>query len=129
MSEKVIFNLLTNNAPLNAIVPASRIKEMIPLGAALPSIAYSHVSTTQETGISLITLKSRTRVQVTVAAKTYPECFNIAKLVKTACNNKQGTFAGIKTNSVILDVAGSDFRDDDAVIYFKTIDFIVTYDE
>lgn len=129
MSEKVIFNLLTTNAPLNAAVPATRIKEKIPLNAVLPSIAYTHVSTIEKTSIGLLTLKARTRIQITVAAKTYKETFDIAKLIKTACNNKQGTFAGIKTDSVLLEVAGSDFRDDEADIYYKTIDFKVTYTE
>lgn len=129
-SEKVIYELLKTNAPLIAVVPIGRIYGgLIPIGAALPAIAYNHISTVQETSIGLTTLKTRSRVQVTVAAKTYPEIKSIVKLVKTACNNKQGTFNNVKTDSVILGNVGADYRDDSAGIYYGTIDFRVNYDD
>jgi hypothetical protein len=129
-SEKVTYELLKTNAPLTAVVPVARIYPgLIPLNAALPAIAYNHISTVQETSISLTVQKVRSRVQVTVAAKTYTEIKNIIKLVKTACNNKQGTFNGVKTDSVILENVGADFRDDSAGIYYGTIDFRLAYDD
>jgi hypothetical protein len=130
MSEKAIYNLLSTNAPLIAVVPVIRIYPgLIPLNATLPAIAYNHISTVQDTSIGLTALKTRSRVQVTVAAKTYPEIKSIVKLVKTACNNKQGTFNTVKTDSVILENVGADYRDDSAGIYYGTIDFRVNYDD
>jgi hypothetical protein len=130
MSEKVIYELLKTNAPLIAVVPVSRIYGgLIPIGATLPAIAYNHISTVEDTSISLTVQKVRSRVQVTVAAKTYPEIKSIAKLVKTACNNKQGTFNSVKTDSVILENVGADYRDDSAGIYYGTIDFRLAYDD
>jgi hypothetical protein len=130
MSEKAIYNLLSTNAPLIAVVPVIRIYPgLIPLNATLPAIAYNHISTVQDTSIGLTTLKTRSRVQVTVAAKTYPEIKSIVKLVKTACNNKQGTFNNVKTDSVVLENIGADYRDDSAGIYYGTIDFRVNYDD
>jgi hypothetical protein len=129
-SEKVIYELLKTNAPLVAAVPVARIYSgLIPLSATLPAIAYNHISTVQDTSIGLTTLKVRSRVQITVAAKTYPEIKNIVKLVKTACNNRQGTFNTVKTDSVILENVGADYRDDSAGIYYGTIDFRVNYDD
>lgn len=129
-SEKVIYNLLSNNAPLNAVVPVGRIYAgLIPISAVLPAIAYNHVSTVENTSIGLTTMKTRSRVQITVAAKTYPLVKSIIKLVKTACNNKQGTFNGVVTDSVILENVGADFRDDDSQIFYQSIDFRLAYND
>ena len=129
-SEKAIYNLLSTNAPLTAVVPVGRIYAgLIPISAVLPAIAYNHVSTIENTSIGLTTMKTRSRVQITVAAKTYPLVKSIIKLVKTACNNKQGTFNGVVTDSVILENVGADFRDDDAGILYQTIDFRLAYND
>jgi hypothetical protein len=129
-SEKIIYNLLSTNATLIAVVPVARIYAgLIPLRTVLPAIAYSHVSTIQETTVALTTQKVRSRVQITVATKTYPELKNIMMLVKSACNNKQGIFNGVVTDSVILENVGADFRDDDATIFYSTIDFRLTYND
>jgi hypothetical protein len=129
-SEKVIYELLKTNAALTTIVPVARIYSgLIPVAATLPAIAYNHISTVQDTSIGLTTLKVRSRVQITVAAKTYPELKSIVKLVKTACNNRQGTFNNVKTDSVILENVGADYRDDSAGIYYGTIDFRLAYDD
>lgn len=128
--EKVIYNLLSTNAALIAVVPVARIyPSLIPLGTALPAIAYSHVSTVEETSIGLTTLKVRSRIQITVAASSYSSVKTVMKLVKDACKNKQGTFAGVKTDSVLLENGGADFRDDEASLFYQTIDFKVTYSE
>lgn len=129
-SEIVIYNLLSTNNDLLAVVPSTRIYGgLIPLNASLPAIASNVVSTIQETSIGLKTLKYRSRVQITVACKTYPQVKQIIALVKAACNNKQGTFNSVQTDSVILDNVGADFRDDALGIYYQTIDFKINYSE
>jgi hypothetical protein len=130
MAEKVIYNLLSNNAPLNAIVPVNRIfGGTIPLGTALPAIAYNNVSGTQETAIGLTTLKRRARIQVTIASSDYKVLKQVKALVLSACNNKQGTFNNVVTDSVILELEGPDFRDDERNIEYQTLDFRITYNE
>lgn len=130
MSEKVIYNLLSTNTALVAVVPVGSIyASLIPLNAVLPAIAYSAISTTQDTSIDLTTIKYRARVQITVACKTYAQVKQIISLIKTACNNKQGTYNGVKADSVILDNIGADFRDDDVAVFYQTIDFIINYSE
>jgi hypothetical protein len=127
-AEKVIYNLLANDAALVAVVPAARIYPgVIPLNAVLPAIAYNFISGVEQTSIDLETLTERERVQVTVATKTYALQKTVKNLVIAACNHKKGIFNGVKTNSVIKDVVGPDFRDDEAVIFYQTVDFKVTY--
>jgi hypothetical protein len=129
-SEKIVYNLLSTNTALKAVVPqTSMYAGLIPLNATLPALAYTLVSVVETTSIGMTANKYRGRVQVTVAAKTYPQTKQIIGLVKTACNHKQGTFNGVKTDSVIMDNIGSDFRDDDAGIFYATIDFRLAYDE
>lgn len=127
-AEKVIYNLLSNNAGLLAVVPKARIfPSLVPLGTALPAIAYMLVSSIEETSMGMTTNRLRSRVQITIAATTYPQVKEIAALVVTACNHKQGTFNGVQVDSVIKEVVGADFRDDDVGIFYSTIDFRIAH--
>lgn len=127
-AEKVIYNLLTTNNALKAVVPASKVyASIIPLGTVLPAIAYMLVSNVENTSIGLTTQRLRSRVQVTIAAKTYPQVKQIVDLVVTACNHKKGTFNGVQVDSVIKDVVGADFRDDDVGIFYSTVDFRIAH--
>lgn len=129
-AEKVIYDLLSKDTNLLKKVPKARIyPSLIPLNTTLPAIAYMLVSSTEQTAIGLTTNKLRSRVQVTIAANTYPQVKEIAALVVSACNHKQGTFNGVKTDSVIFDIAGTDFRDDDVGVYYSTIDFRIAYSD
>lgn len=128
MSEKAIYNLLSTNTALKAVVPQARMfAGLIPLETALPAIAYNFISGTQQTAIGLTEIKQRSRIQITVAASTYPVVKQVIELVVDACNLQQGTFNGVITDSVIKDLVGPDFRDDEAGIYYQTVDFIVTH--
>lgn len=127
-AEKVIYNLLSNDSALLAVVPKARIfPSVIPLGTTLPAIAYMLVSNVEETSIGMTTNRQRSRVQITIASTTYPQVKEIAALVVTACNHKQGTFNGVQVDSVIKEVVGADFRDDDVGINYSTIDFRIAH--
>jgi hypothetical protein len=127
-AEKVAYYLLTNDSGLDGVVPNARVYAgLIPLNAVLPAIAYNLISSVEETTIGLTATKYFSRIQITVAAKTYPQCKQIIELVKTACNHQQGTFNGVETDSVIMDNVGADFRDDNATIFYSTIDFRIAH--
>ena len=127
-AEKVIYNLLSTNASLTAVVPASKIyASVIPLGTTLPAIAYMLISSVEETSVGLTTNRLRSRIQVTVAAKTYLSTKQIVNLVIPACNHKRGTFNGVQVDSVIKDVVGADFRDEDEDIFYSTVDFRIAH--
>jgi hypothetical protein len=127
-AEKAIYHLLTNDTALNEVVPKCRIyPSLIPLGTALPAIAYMLVSTTEQTSFSMTQIRLRSRIQITIAAMTYPEVKDIVALVVEACNYKQGTFNGVQVDSVIRDVVGADFRDDEVGIFYSTVDFSIAH--
>lgn len=132
MSEKVIYSLLKNYAPLTAIVPVAKIYAgVIAQEAVLPAIAYSHVSTVENTTIdanaafALVT----SRIQVSVATKDYPQLKDIISLVRKACNYSRGTINGVIVSSIVRELVGPDFRDDESKVYFQSIDFRVVYHE
>lgn len=134
-AEKVIFNLLKNHAALIAQVPATRIyPSIIPQTATLPAISYSHISSVEETDISMNTEIVRARVQVTVAVSgidstSYAKVKELISLITAACNHKSGNINGVNTKSVIRDVLSPDFRDDDSGVSYQSIDFRVVYKE
>ena len=132
MSEKAIYSLLKNYAPLTAIVPVAKIySSIIPQDAVLPAIAYSHISTVENTTIDansaygLVT----SRIQVSVATKDYPQLKDIISLIRKACNYNRGTINGVIVNSIVRELIGPDLRDDESKVYFQSIDFRVVYHE
>lgn len=127
-AEKVIYELLSTNTALKVVVPQARMfAGLIPLETALPAIAYNFISGKPQTAIGLTDIKERSRIQVTIAANTYPVVKQVMDLVVDACHLKQGTFNGVVTDSVIKDLVGPDFRDDEVGIFYQTIDFMVTH--
>lgn len=130
-AEKVIFNLLKNDAGIVALVGAKIFAGVIPQETVLPAIAYNHISTTERTTVAMTEASTlaTSRIEVAVQAKDYPQQKQLIKAVRKACKNKRGTIAGVPVHSVIVGTVGPDMRDDDAVIYMQTIDFIVTYSE
>ena len=126
---RVIYHLLNDHAPLTSVVNNRIYFGVIPQSASLPAITYSLISENEDTAVGLTTLKLRSRVQVTIASKSYAEVITVRQLVKIACNNKQGLFNGVQVDSVIADGVGADFRDDDLRIYYTTIDFRLHHDE
>lgn len=127
-AEKAIYNILTDDLPLLAKVAKCRIHAgLIPLDSALPAIAYSLVSTVENTSMAMTELRLRSRIQITVAAKSYPEVKDVVNLVVAACNYKQGNFNNVRVDSVIRDNVGADFRDDQASIFYSTVDFRIAH--
>lgn len=126
--EKAIYNILSTDTELLKKVPKARIfPSLIPLGTTLPAVAYMLVSSVENTAIGLTSNRLRSRIQITVAATTYPKVKEVAALVIDACNHKQGVFNGVQIDSVITDVVGADFRDDEAGIHYSTIDFRIAH--
>lgn len=125
-AEKAIYNMLSNNAPLLAVVPKTRMfAGLVPVNSSLPAIAYNLISNVRPKDIQMVTRLATSRIQVTVMTKTYAEQKSIIALVRGACDAKQGTFNTVQVDSSMVDIEGPDMRDDDAAIFMQTVDFIV----
>lgn len=124
----VIRYLLSNNSPLVAVVPSSRIMAgLMPLDIALPAIGISQVSGVYREEISAQSEYCSERIQVTVKAANYPQQKQIMVLIRAAITRTRGTINGVNVDCILRDSNGPDFRDDDAVIYMQAQDYFVKY--
>lgn len=123
--------LLTDSAPLVALVPATRIiAGVIPQGTALPCIAITEVSATdRQTLKGVAVIKVSERDQITVMAATYPQVKQIMTLARKACRNVVGTVGSFPGVTCHLEGRGPDFIDPDAGFYMQTQDTRVTFNE
>ncbi len=127
-----IRELLVGATPLTALCPASNIMVgVVPQKVGLPSISIEHISTTPISHIdaqadyNLVT----SRVQVTVLAAEYMEGEAVLAAVRKACNYQRGTLAGLGVVNILRDLVGPDVSDEKSDICFKSIDFMVTFNE
>jgi hypothetical protein len=129
---KAVRALLAASAPVIAICPAVRIMAgIVPQGTAMPSLSIMHVSTVP---ISHVDAQAEfnvvtSRVQVTIMASSYAGVKPLLDAVRKACNYQRGTIAGVDVASILRDTVGPDFSNDDASVYYQTIDFKVTFHE
>lgn len=125
----VIYALLSRSAALSARVSDRIFDVEIPQDAILPAIAYTFISGAPRNTVSTAepTKHRRERIQVTVAAKTYPEQVELIDLVSQACANFRGDIADVIDATTLEDITGPDLRDSDSSLYMQTIDFTVTY--
>ena len=128
-AEKVIYSLLKSDAAVTALVGTRIFDGTVPLNAAMPVLAYNHISSVNRTMVSMADADTlmMSRIQVTAMAKTYPEVKALLRAVDRACDKRRGVIAGVTVNSVIGDTAGPDMRDDDATLYMQSADFKVTW--
>ena len=128
-AEKVINALLNADAAVGALVAGRIYPGTVPLNAAMPVLAFNHISTVNKTMISMAErdVLMVSRIQVTAMAKSYPAVKALLAAVSKACDQKRGTIAGILVSSVINDATGPDMRDDDATLYMQSADFKVTW--
>lgn len=129
-AEKIIFALLSAHTALTNVVPVARIGPgPLPQGIALPAVATNLVSNVPRHTVSTAEAKRmhRSRVQCTALAGTYASQKALIRLIDDACRYRRGTVAGFTAVSVLPDIEGPDFRDDDAKVYMQTIDFLVAY--
>ena len=121
---------LANAAAVIAQVPAARIfAGNVPLNAAVPAIGISQVSGGERTTVSMAEAsRFRTdRVQVTVYAATYATKVSILELVRTALSPVRGTVGSVDVDSILPDSEGPDIDDEEARVYERSRDFMVSW--
>jgi hypothetical protein len=129
---KVIRALLAADAAVIAICPAAKIGAgFVPQDTAMPALLVQHIGTVPIARIDaqaeygLVT----SRIQVTAMAGDYPGVKALLAVVRKACNYERGTIATVSVVSVLRDTVGPDLTNDDASIYYQSMDFKVTYHE
>ncbi len=125
-----IYNILSNNAALTAVV-GDRINPLrIPEKSELPALAYQVVSNRGNMSKSGPSLSDFTRVQVMIVAKTYVSAIDVAELVRTAMEvETPNIFNGVKVQVIEYDGEVHLAEDNAGFAGLSTIgmDFIVNY--
>ena len=123
--------LLAAHAPLTALVPTANIKAgTVPLGV-MPAIGIKEISRIETDTVSrgqanvLVTA----RIQVTAYAGSYSAKKAIVQAAKLGPGVHTGVIAEVAVRSVLREMVGPDFDDDDAKVHEQSRDFKVTYIE
>lgn len=125
-------SVLVADAAMTALVPVSSILAgPLPLNDALPALALQSVSKVDRNiPAPGATRHVRERVQVTVAARNYPEQKSILRAVRHAAADKlDPSVVGLEGVTIHTESAGPDFMAEDASIWMGAQDFILTYTE
>lgn len=127
----IVRQLLANDGPLTALVPAARIMAgVLPQGTALPAVSITCVSKVDRNLPNPGVYRHvRERVQATVLASTFESQEAVIAAVRKAAADKFPSVSGLVNVTVHTDSAGPDFMNEEASIYIGTQDFTVTYSE
>lgn len=133
-SVAIMRELLVNWAPLTALVPAGRIfAGTIPQSnTTFPAISIKEVSSNEIATVARegATTTNRSRVQVTVVAKSMATQKATLKAAKLGGGTHRGVVAGYNVMSVLPEGVGPDLNNlDDDGIYEQSRDFMVTFVE
>lgn len=133
----VVRYLLAHNAPLLAVVPASRIVAGdLDIKTALPAISIRQVSAIRRNTVSMSEAKTLVteRVQVSVLVKAYEQggadyagLETALRLVRQACPHTHGTVNGVTVDSITPDLEGPDLPGDTDMILQRSQDMVVRW--
>jgi hypothetical protein len=125
-----LYNILSNNSALTAVV-STRINPLrIPEKSALPALAYQVVSNRGNMSKSSASKSDFTRVQVMIVAKTYASAIEVGNLVRNAMEvATPNTFNGVKVQVIEYDGEVHLAEDNAGFAGLPTIgmDFIINY--
>lgn len=123
MIGKVIFNLLSNNAALTAIVPAAKITPFKRLQKeSLPAITYEvvdHLPQLTKDGVSKL---DSIRISINVWTNTYIQASDLAKKIRTILDRYAGVNSGLNVDKIIFESI-AELYEDDGEVYHHVVDF------
>ncbi|PIG29404.1 hypothetical protein CLU93_3712 [Janthinobacterium sp. 35] len=129
---KVMRALLQANSAVVALVPLERVDAgTVPQESELPAIGIREIGRNEFATVARAEKRVlvRSRVQVTVYAKSYPEQKAVLLAAKLGPGVHTGVVAGVTVRSVVRGEVGPDLSEEDAGIFEQSRDFIVSYIE
>lgn len=129
---KVIRALLQAHPAVVVLVPLERVfAGTVPQESELPAIGVKEIGRNEFATVARAEKRAlvRSRVQVTVYAKSYPEQKAALLAAKLGPGVHAGVVAGVAVRSVVRGEVGPDLSEEDAEIFEQSRDFIVSYIE
>jgi hypothetical protein len=128
---KIVYNILSNNSALTALVSTRLSPIRIPQESAFPAIAYNLVSVIASPTNTSHSRTDFARVQVSSFGTTFASATAVAAAVRTALEavSLPGTFNGAKCQTIEFDGEVHLAEDEAgfAGIYHVAQDFIINY--
>jgi hypothetical protein len=100
MTGKVIYNILSNAAPVSAIVANRIFPDLADQNTAYPFIVYGVEATDASDTKDGASGLDQVNVAVMVYSNSYAQAQDIARNVRTALDRTGGTFSGVTVQSI-----------------------------
>lgn len=128
MISQAIYNILTNDAPVFAVVGTKIFPNMATQRTDFPYIVYSVVSKvptdSKDSGLGF----DRYRIQVDCVDESYTDVETLASLVRTALDRKTGSYGSMVILQIVYDDTvdvHNEFQEDSQQVYQKAVDFLI----
>lgn len=129
MRSELVVSSLLNVAGVTSIVGNRMARVRLPQNTDWPALVYEQIS-----GSPILPIDataggniSQARVQVTALARQFDQMDSLLEAVRVACNFKSGIINTVTVISVLPDATQPVLRDDDAAVFYQSMDFQVTY--
>jgi len=128
MLSNAIYDLLSTDAGVSAIVGTRIYPLLIEQGADMPAIAYTLISNTRVPALNADTTITEARVQVDLYGNTFDSVVLLADAVRVAAQRYAGTNATVVILDIIIE-SESHSRDDTADLFRVSTDLMIIYRE
>jgi hypothetical protein len=125
MIGKAIYNILTNDADVSAIIGTRVYPVVLPMGIDHPALVY-RISDVQDVGTKQAIVQKNYNVEVTVGNIDYDTLGDIADKVRAALSRKTGTYSGIQIQRSNCVANGNEGFDIDNQLYIRVLKFEIT---
>ena len=122
---KAIFDILSNDAPIGAIIGDRIYPSRVPYNGSFPAVAYHIVSTNPNGTKNGISTYDYVTVQISAYAEKYTDVKDLEDLIRRAFDYNSGTYAGVVIDKSFFQGA-IDLHDDsygEDGIYQVSMDF------
>lgn len=128
MLGKGIYNLLTTDAGVSALVGNRVFPAVMEQGVTMPAICYTIISAGRISALIQDTDLVETLVQVDCYSETYPQARDVHQAVRAAMQRYQGTNAGIVIDDVVVEDE-RDIREEETKLFRTSVDYLFTFRE
>lgn len=121
---KAIYDILVNDADVNAIVSGRIFPQIAAQGAAFPFAVYVLQDTSPSDTKSGVSTLDEVRYDIVAAAETYAEASDLTEKIRLALDRYTGTVAGVVIDSIQFIDLDVD-NDPDTETYVSSSEYIL----
>lgn len=128
MLGKAIYNLLSTDAGVSALVGTRIFPAVMEQGTDMPAICYTIIGADRIPALTQDTDLVNTLVQIDSYSETYPNVRDTHQAVRSAMQRYQGTNATIEVVDVTIEDE-RDIREEETKLFRTSVDYLITFRE